>query len=37
MPNRLSLIALPDIPLVQPDDDLCDLIGSSVVRAGEEL
>ncbi|MDA0230723.1 MAG: coenzyme F420-0:L-glutamate ligase [Proteobacteria bacterium] len=37
MPNRLSLIALPDIPLVEPGDDLCGLIGSSVDRAGEEL
>ena len=37
MPNRLSLIALPDIPLVEPDDNLCDLIGRGVARAGEEL
>ncbi len=37
MPNRLQLIALPDIPLVQPGDDLPDLIAASLERAGEAL
>ncbi len=37
MPNRLSLVALPDIPLVEPGDDLCELIVASLERAGEEL
>lgn len=37
MPSRLSLVALPDIPLVQPGDDLCDLIAAGLQRAGEEL
>ena len=37
MPNRLTLLALPDIPLVEPGDDLCDLIADGLKRAGEEL
>jgi len=37
MPNRLSLVALPGIPLVQPGDDLCDLIGAGLQQAAEEL
>ena len=37
MPNRLELIALPDIPLVHPGDDLTDLIAAGLERAGEEL
>jgi coenzyme F420-0:L-glutamate ligase/coenzyme F420-1:gamma-L-glutamate ligase len=37
MPNRLTLLALPDIPLVQPGDNLCDLIAHGLSRAGEEL
>ncbi|MBT3626517.1 MAG: coenzyme F420-0:L-glutamate ligase [Rhodospirillaceae bacterium] len=37
MPNRLELIALPDIPLVHPGDDLPDLIAAGLERAGAEL
>jgi len=37
MPNRLELIALPDIPLVQPGDDLPQLIAAGLERAGEAL
>ena len=37
MPNRLTLLALPGIPLVEPGDDLCGLIGDAIIRAGEEL
>ena len=37
MPNRLKLVALPDIPLVHPGDNLTDLIAAGLERAGEEL
>lgn len=37
MPNRLSLVALPEIPLVAPGDDLCDLIATGLQRADETL
>jgi coenzyme F420-0:L-glutamate ligase/coenzyme F420-1:gamma-L-glutamate ligase len=37
MPNRLELIALPDIPLVHPGDDLSELIAAGLERAGAEL
>ena len=37
MPNRLSLVALPDIPLVAPGDDLCELIANGLARADETL
>ncbi len=37
MPNRLTLLALPGIPLVESGDDLCDLIAGGLERMGEEL
>ena len=35
--EQLRLVALPGIPLVQPGDDLTDLILDGVAAAGEEL
>ena len=37
MPNRLELIALPDIPLVNPGDDISELIAAGLERVGETL
>ncbi len=37
MPNQLSLVALPGIPLVDPGDDLCELIANGLEQAEEEL
>ncbi len=37
MPKRLELIALPDIPLVNPGDDLPELIAAGLAQAGAEL
>ena len=36
-PRRLQLIALPGIPLVEPGDDLADLIAGGLAAAGEAL
>ena len=36
-PRRIETLALPGIPLVQPGDDLCDLILSALGRADVTL